>query len=55
MMRPESNEEDYQMNMTRIAEAGAIFRFFGEALRDPAIEAFNDMERLQRAARGEPS
>lgn len=36
-------------------EVAAIFRFFGEALYTPATNAHGDMERLQRAAKGDPA
>lgn len=51
MMQPEHG--DFQMNNAFSSNAAAVFRFFGEALFDPACEAYADMERLERAARGE--
>ena len=51
MMQPEHG--DFPMNNAYSSNAAAVFRFFGEALFDPTCEAYADMERLERAARGE--
>lgn len=53
MMRPEYLAADEPLNETRRSDAAAIFRFFGEALEGPAGEAHADLERLERAAKGE--
>jgi hypothetical protein len=51
MMQPEHG--DFQMNMAFSSNAAVVFRFFGEALALPAADAYDSMERLQRAAKGE--
>jgi hypothetical protein len=53
MMRPEYLSADEPLNETRRSDAAAIFRFFGEALEGPAGEGYTDLERLERAAKGE--
>ena len=53
LMQPMHSSGDEQLNLALRSEATAVFRFFGEALKDPAEEAYNDAERLERAAKGE--
>ena len=55
MMRPTENDCDDQLENTRRSDMYAIFQFFSEALKEPAMLAADSAERLQRAARGEVS
>ena len=45
----------HQMNQAFSLDASAVFSFFGEAMRRPAIEAYDAMERLESAAEMEVS
>lgn len=49
----EASGSEGQIESRPRTEVAAIFRFFGEALYTPAIDAYSDMERLQRAAKGD--
>lgn len=46
MMQPEYSAADEQMNFARRSDAAAVFRFFGEALKDPAQEAYSVVDTL---------
>lgn len=51
LLQPETR--DQQLNQAFSSDAAAVFSFFAEALEEPATGAYDDMERLERAARGE--
>ncbi len=53
IMQPSVIVEDFQLSQAHIADAAAVFRFFGEALRRPATDAYDAMEKLLRAAHGD--
>lgn len=48
MMQPEAEVHDEQLNQARRSDLSAIFKFFGEALREPAKTAYNATERLMQ-------
>lgn len=50
MMQPPTLIGEYQMD-SHINDAAAVFRFIGEALCDPVTGAYEDMEKIQRAAK----
>lgn len=52
MMRPDSEAANEQLNMARRGEASAIFEFFGEVLKEPALIASEAADRLEMAAKG---
>lgn len=52
MLQSEHLAGDVPLVSARRAEAAAIFRFFGEALRQPALKAYDDVDRIERASHG---
>lgn len=53
MMQPFLEEDDVQIDDVRRSDMAAIFKFFGEALQEPAGIAWEAAYRLERAAKGE--
>jgi hypothetical protein len=53
MLYPESRDEDFQMNMTKVSEVSAVFDFFGETLESHSKAAVDAMHRLGLAVAGE--
>lgn len=52
MMQPELEVHDEQLNQARRSDLSAIFKFFGEALREPAKTAYDAKERLMQDLEG---
>ena len=51
MMQPSMDVHDEQIDQANRSDLSAIFKFFGEALREPAGTARDATERLERAAK----
>lgn len=49
MMQPSMVAHDEQSENARRSDISAIFKFFGEALQEPAITVYNATERLESA------
>jgi len=54
MMQPEMDVHDEQLNQTRRSDMAAIFRFFGEALRERAGRANESVGRLWLLGSSDP-
>lgn len=55
MLESENSEKDEQMNLARQSDAGAVFAFFAEAMREPLDVVDTAANRLQIALRtGQP-
>lgn len=52
MMQPSTYAGDEDLHQTRRSDMAAIFQFFGEVLREPALTAREATERLEGAAAG---
>lgn len=50
LMQPESKGGDEQLNLANRSDVSAVFRFFGEVLKEPTQVVYNSVECVQQAA-----